>query len=79
MKPRDWYGLIVRLAGLGSLITGVFDGIYAIASMLGVPLQTTYPTLLIEVSAVVWFVLGAILTLAADLLARLVYASEKSN
>lgn len=79
MKPRDLYGLAVRIAGLVFFVYAVFDGFRAFAPQFGLEVENVHSTPTLEAATILWFVLGLACTFGAGLLTWLAYGPDKSN
>ena len=76
MIIRDIFGLVVRLAGLMMVVFGIFDGLHAAMSLLGLPLSSHYGALTDVIAALIWFLLGAVFIVGARTITRLAYRGE---
>ena len=77
MKPRDALGVIVRAAGLGLILAGIFDLGHLAIELVGLP--SMYPLPVTLAAAAFWIVLGLGVLVAASTIIRLIYGPDKSD
>jgi hypothetical protein len=77
MSPRELYGLVTRLTGLAFLIFAAFAFVHALATGFRLPFPSSHPASEDLLTAIIWLILGLILTLGAERLTRLAYGAEK--
>jgi hypothetical protein len=76
MSGSDVIGVIVRLAGLGFIQTGLFDLYYVVVKIVGIQTQSKLPLSWDVRGFLLYFVWGIILIVGANSIARLVYWGE---
>lgn len=80
MKPRDIFGLIVRVAGFGSILAGIFDLIHLAVVWLGLPLASNYPQAATATAAGIYIVIGCTIIVSAEFITCLAYGrDDRSN
>jgi hypothetical protein len=58
MRPRDWFGVAVRIAALMFLVFALFDGIYVVAKVAGLETQSKLP-LSADIAGTIFFAIFA--------------------
>jgi hypothetical protein len=76
MSPRDIIGVIVRLAGLGFIQTGLFDLYYVVVKIAGVQTLSKLPLSWDVRGFLLYTVWGVVLIAGAKSIARLAYWGE---
>jgi hypothetical protein len=79
MNARDFYGLIVRIAGSAFVVFALFDLVRAASTGLGFPLGSTDPVSNDLIGAFEWGVIGVAMLIAAERIVRLVYGRPKPS
>lgn len=78
MTVRDVFGLIVRLAGLGLIVMGIFNSLGGLLVAVGLPMQGSYPLRDVVAGALLWFVVGIALIGLAEQITKLAYGKSRS-
>jgi len=76
MSPRELYGLVTRIGGLVFLIFAVFAFVHALATWFRLPFPSPHPAAEDLLAAIVWLILGLILTLGSEMLTRFAYGAK---
>lgn len=76
MSATDVIGVIVRLAGLGFIQTGLFDLYYVVVKIIGIQTQSKLPLSWDVRGFLLYSIWGIILIVSAKSIARLAYWGE---